>query len=171
MSRLIEVKGKSQHDEDINRAYRASACGPVTAFVLLRHLLSPNQPPDINQLYRQLGGTRIGLPASRFVRKLSKLLGADWNVKTCSVEEALHQLNEGRPVALKFDKWFRLKWRGRFSFDYHWVVLVGYEYIEGSLYLLVHDNGGRNRPSTVRSVPYRLNESILTFIKIEPSKR
>lgn len=171
MARFIEVKGKSQHDNDIHPAYRASACGPVTAFVLLRHLFPADQAPNINELYRQLGGTRVGLPASRFARKLNHLLGKDWHVKVCTIEEAIHQLNEGRPVALKFDKWFRLKWRGRFSFDYHWVVLVGYEYIEESLHLLVHDNGGRNRPSTVRSVPYHMNESILTFVKIEPLKR
>ncbi|WP_301108858.1 C39 family peptidase [Sporosarcina sp.] len=171
MSRYIEVQGKSQHDHDIHPTYRPSACGPVTAFVILRHLLPAAQTTDINELYRQLGGTKIGLPAWRFVRLLNKLLGADWQVSVCTIEEALSQLDEGRPVALKFDKWFRLKWRGRFSFDYHWVVLVGYEYIEGTLHLLVHDNGGRNRPSTVRTVPYPMNKSILTFVKIEPLKR
>ncbi|WP_153721160.1 C39 family peptidase [Sporosarcina cascadiensis] len=171
MARFIEVTGKSQHDHDIQPKYRASACGPVTAYVLLRHLFPAQQAPDINKLYRRLGGTKIGLPAWRFVRKLNRLLGKDWTVEVCTIDEAMQQLDEGRPAAVKFDKWFRLKWRGRFSFDYHWVVLVGYEYIEGKLHLLVQDNGGKNRPSTVRSVPYQLNESILTFVKIEPSKR
>ncbi|WP_153732092.1 C39 family peptidase [Sporosarcina obsidiansis] len=171
MSKLIEVKGKSQYDEDIKPSYRASACGPVTAFVLLRHLFPTQQTPTINDLYRQLGGTKIGLPTWRFVRRLGHLLGADWTVKVCHVHEAIQQLDKGRPVALKFDKWFRLKWCGRFSYDYHWVVMVGYEYVEDSLHVLVHDNGGRNRPSKVRSIPYQPNKKILTFVKIEPSKR
>ncbi|EGQ20844.1 C39 family peptidase [Mammaliicoccus sciuri] len=171
MSKFIEVQGKSQHDIDIKPPYRASACGPVTAFVLLRHLFPSRQLPDINELYRQLGGTKIGLPTWRFIRNLDRMLGPDWHVKVCDVKEAMHQLEEGRPVALKFDKWFRLKWRGRFSYDYHWVVLVGYDYIEGILHLLVHDNGGRNRPSIVQTIPYEPNKKILTFVKIEPSKR
>lgn len=170
MAKFIDVRGKSQYDGDIKPAYRPSACGPVTAFVLLRHLLPHLPAPNINALYRQLGSTKIGLPTWRFVRRLDHLLGADWQVKVCNAEQALQQIDNNRPVALKFDKWFNLQWRGRFSFDYHWVVMVGYDYVEGALHMLVHDNGGRNCASTVRSIPYDPNKNILTFVKIEPLK-
>ena len=32
---MLNVNGKSQDDEDINESFRASACGPVTARVLM----------------------------------------------------------------------------------------------------------------------------------------
>ncbi|MDV6379026.1 C39 family peptidase [Sporosarcina sp. GW1-11] len=171
MAKFIDVQGKSQYDRDIEPAYRPSACGPVTAFVLLRHLFPHTPTPNINELYQKLGGTKIGLPTWRFIRRLGLLLGADWQVEKCDVQQALQQIDENRPVALKFDKWFNFKWRGQFSFDYHWVVMVGYDYVNGALHVLVHDNGGRNCESTVRSIPYEPNKAILTFVKIEPSKR
>ena len=170
MAKYIEVKGKSQYDKDIDSKYRPSACGPVTAFVLLRHYLPVEQTPSINELYRQLGGTRVGLSTGRFVRRLGRLLGDGWNVKVCNLQQALLQIDEGRPVAVKFDKWFNFKWHSRFSFDYHWVVMVGYEYVEEHLHILVHDHGGRNSGSRVRSIPYEPNKQILTFIKMEPLK-
>lgn len=169
MKKLIHVEGKCQYDHDIAPSYRNSACGPVTAFVLLRHLF-PTQTPDINELYRTLGGTKIGLPTYRFVRRLNHLLGSDWTVQVCDLLQALEQLDANRPVALKFDKWFNFQWRGQFSFDYHWVVMVGYHYIEGTLHILVHDNGSKNHCSTVRSLPYEPNKKILTFVSITPSK-
>ncbi|ARK24044.1 hypothetical protein SporoP37_04675 [Sporosarcina sp. P37] len=171
MSKYIDVQGKSQYDHDIHPGYRPSACGPVTAFVLLRYFFPADQTPSINELYKKLGGTKIGLPAWRFVRRFRRLLGADWTVKICDVQQAMEQIDAGRPVAVKFDKWFNFRWRGNFSFDYHWVVMAGYEYVKGDLHILVHDHGGRNRDSRVRSIPYGINQKIVTFIKIEPSKR
>lgn len=171
MAKYIEVKGKSQYDSDIEPSYRASACGPVTAFVLLRHFFPAEQVPSINELYKRLGGTKIGLPTWRFVRRLNQMLGSQWDVKVCDLGQALQQIDEERPVAVKFDKWFSFKWRSRFSFDYHWVVMVGYEYVEGQLHVLVHDHGGKNCASRVRSIPYEPNKKILTFIKMEPLER
>lgn len=171
MSKQIEVEGKCQYDSDIKAAYRASACGPVTAFVLLRHLFPDRQAPQVNDLYRLLGGTRIGLPAWRFIRNMRKVLGSGWTVQKCTVTEAVEQIDNGLPVAVKFDKWTSLNWRRRFSFDYHWVVMTGYEMVGGALYLHVHDHGGRNRKSQVRRIPYLPNEKVLTFIKLEPSER
>lgn len=171
MKLLHNFQGKSQYDPDILIKYRPSACGPVTAFVILRYLL-PSQPlPTVNELYRLLGGTRIGLFERRFVRNMRKLLGKQWTVKACDVQEAKRQLDLGRPVAAKFDKWFRFQWRQSFTFNYHWVAVVGYEEDDNGLRLLVHDHGGRNRPSQVRSVPYASNRKIVSFIKFEPSKR
>ncbi|MDS9472743.1 C39 family peptidase [Sporosarcina pasteurii] len=170
MRNILPLKKISQFDPDIHKRYRASACGPVTAYAILDYYF-PNRFQDINQLYKRLGGTAIGLFTWRFVRNLSKLLGDDWVVATCSIEEVKKQIDKGYPVAAKFDKWFRWKWRGRYSFDYHWVPIVGYEESESGLMLFIHDNGGKNRPCQIRKVPYAPNRDILTFVKIDRKKR
>lgn len=171
MSRQLNVEGKCQYDQDIKSSYRASACGPVTAFVLLRHLLPDRDTLPIDELYRRLGGTKIGLPAWRFIRNMRKVLGSGWTVRKCTVAEAVEQIDNGLPVAAKFDKWTGLKWRRHFSFDYHWVVMTGYETAGDTLFLLVHDHGGKNRESAVRRIPYSPNKDIVTFVRISPSER
>ena len=135
MKNHISLKKKSQFDENIKKRYRNSACGPVTAYAILDHYL-PNKFQNINDLYRKLGGTPIGLFTWRFVRNLSKLLGDDWLVKKCSIEETIRQIDAGRPVAAKFDKWFTGHWRGRYSYDYHWVSVVGYEEKENVFHMV-----------------------------------
>ena len=169
MPTFIPLKKKSQFDSDIKKRYRASACGPVTAYAILDHFF-PNQFQNINTLYRALGGTPIGLFTYRFIRNLSKLLGDDWLVEKCSMEEMKKQIDAGHPVAAKFDKWFTWHWRGHYSYDYHWVAVIGYEERESGLWLFVHDNGGRNRPCQVQVLPYEPNAEILTFVKIEKSR-
>lgn len=166
MKKTIPLKRKSQFDHDIKKRYRNSACGPVTAYAILDYFL-PNQHQNINSLYRQLGGTPIGLFTHRFTRNLSKILGDEWVVEACSIEEMKKQIDAERPVAAKFDKWFTRNWRGRYSYDYHWVSVVGYEEKQNGLWLLVHDNGGRNRPSQIQTLPYEPNAEILTFVKVE----
>lgn len=101
---------------------------------------------------------------------MRKLLGPDWIISKCTIDEAKKQIDAGRPVAAKFDKWFTCKWRGQYSFDYHWVPVIGYEVLDDKLMLIIHDNGGRNRPSQIQSVPYHPNKDILTFIKVEETK-
>ncbi len=170
MKKTISLKKKSQYDEDIHKYYRNSACGPVTAYAILDFFL-PGQFQNINLLYKKLGGTPIGLFTHHFIRNLSKILGDDWLVQKCSIEEMKKQIDEGRPVAAKFDKWFTWHWRGRYSYDYHWVSVVGYEEKENGLWLFVHDNGGKNRPSQLQSLPYEPNAEILAFVKVEPLKK
>ncbi len=165
----LDINGKSQFSQDILPAYQPSACGPVTAFLLLQYHFPYSCPFDTNELYKLLGSTKIGLLKWRFVRNMRKLLGAGWNISSCGIEEVKKQLLEGRPVAAKFDKWFTLKWRGSFEFDYHWVPVIGFEVVDGELFLIIHDNGGRNRQSQIRHVSYNKNHSILSFVKIEPS--
>ncbi|SDO00276.1 hypothetical protein SAMN05518871_10975 [Psychrobacillus sp. OK028] len=164
----LRVQGFSQYDASIQANYRASACGPVTAYVLLNYLLPQASPFPPNVLYNKLGGTRIGLFTYRFIRKMRKLLGPNWKVNKCTLQVALNELKEGRPVALKFDKYFSLKWNKKFSFSYHWVPLLGYELVDNEIILIIHDNGGRNRPSQIRRVRYADNASILTFVQITP---
>ena len=167
MNKLLQIKRKSQFSSDINQRFQPSACGPVTAYLLLDYHF-PNRWPDVNELYRRLGSTKIGLFTWCFIRNMRKLLGTDWEIAKCTIDEVMKQIDTGRPVAAKFDKWFTFKWRGRYSFDYHWVPVIGYEMKDNQLMLIIHDNGGRNRPSKVQSVPYHPNREILTFIKMEP---
>lgn len=169
MKKRIDIEGKSQYEADISPAHRPSACGPVTAFVMLRQLFgAPAHSAD--DLYIALHCTKIGLSARRFIRGINRLLPAGWRARRCTLQEALREIDEGRPAAVKFDKWFRMQWRGAFAFDYHWVVLTGYEFKDGGLFLLVHDNGSRHHPSRVRSIPYEPNEKVLTFVAVQPSK-
>lgn len=168
MKILPNFVGKSQFDQDIHKHFRPSACGPVTAYVIMNYLLEEKSPHSINELYKKLKGTKIGLFQWRFIRHLRKTLGSAWHIERCDIDEVRRQIDAGRPVAAKFDKWFRFRWFGHFSFAYHWVPIIGYKIIDHNLFLIVHDNGGKNRISQVRQVPYVPNKPILSFIKIEP---
>ncbi|WP_342598746.1 C39 family peptidase [Psychrobacillus sp. FSL H8-0483] len=164
----LPVQGYSQYNASILSNYQASACGPVTAYVLLNFLFPYTNAYHPNELYSKLGGTRIGLFTYRLVRNMRKLLGPDWLIEKCSLKSALDELKNDRPLALKFDKYFTFKWNKKFTFSYHWVPLIGYELDEGELFLIVHDNGGRNRESSIRKIRYADNASILTFVKVAP---
>lgn len=170
MKKMLNVNGRSQYDEDINKSLRASACGPVTARILMDHISPEACPYDVNELFKLLGGTKIGLFKGRFIRNMRKILGTDWTVAACSIEEVKRQIDSGRPVAAKFDKWFNFHWRSSYEFDYHWVPVIGYEEKGDDIFLFIHDNGGRNRDSQVRLISYQKNRPILSFIKIEPNE-
>lgn len=159
----------SQYNQDVNLQYQNSACGPTTVSVILNyHAYQQSAVQDINKLYEMLGGTRIGLFTWRLIKNLRKLLGSSWNVSRCSLGESLRELEAGRPVAMKFDKHFTFQWFAKPTFKYHWVPLIGYEILDNELYLILHDNGGRNRDSQVRKVRYADNQKVLSFVKIEP---
>ncbi|MCG7345440.1 hypothetical protein MHZ92_14985 [Sporosarcina sp. ACRSL] len=165
MKQVDGFLGKSQYDAEIDKRFQPSACGPVTAFTILRHHRS-DSGTNVNNLYRLLGGTRIGLFKWRFIRNLRKLLGPGWTVEKCGVEDVKSEIDEGRPVAAKFDKWFSFRWFGTFAFDYHWVPVIGYKESDIGLILLIHDNGGRNRESRILEIAYEPNRPIVSFVKI-----
>lgn len=169
MKKLRNFESMSQFDSIISTHFHASACGPVTAFVILRYL-NIHDRLTVNTLYKKLGTTKIGLFTWRFTRKLQTLLGDKWTIECCSITDVLKELDQGRPVAAKFDKWFRFKWRQQFSFSYHWVPVIGYEYRNGHLFLFIHDNGNKLRESKLHTVPYKRNEPVLTFVKISPKQ-
>jgi hypothetical protein len=164
----LDIEGISQYDSSINVEYHSSACGPVTAWTILRYWMPNSCPYNIDQLYESLGGTRIGLFTWRFTRNLTKLLGPNWTIDKCTIEEAKVELLAGNPVACKFDKYFSFRWFSKFEYSYHWVPLIGFEETEKGLTLILHDNGGRNRASQIRHISYFNNKDILTFIKITP---
>lgn len=169
MKRVLNVQGKSQYESDIEEKFRPSACGPVTAYVLLRHVHPQATTFQVNELYRLLGATKIGLFKWRFLRNMKKLLGPKWKVAECGIEEVRRQIQAGRPVAAKFDKWFSWNWWGTYAFDYHWVPVIGYEETQNDTLLIIHDNGSRRFKSQIRQVSYQQNKTILSFIKMEPS--
>lgn len=165
----LNVQGMSQYSQDVNPQFQNSACGPTTIFVILNYHASQQvAAKSINELYQLLGGTRIGLFTWRLIKNLRKLLGSNWHVSSCTLTESLKELEAGRPVAMKFDKYFTFQWYAKPTFKYHWVPLIGYEIKDDELYLILHDNGGRNRESQIRKVRYADNYKVLSFVKIEP---
>ena len=168
MNVQLNIQGRSQYSKDVNPQFQNSACGPTTVFVILNYHGLQSSANTINELYRQLGGTRIGLFKWQLIKNLRILLGSDWHVSSCTLSESLKELEAGRPVALKFDKHFTFRWFTKPTFKYHWVPLIGYEIEDDELYLILHDNGGRNRESRIRKVRYADNHQVLSFVKIEP---
>ncbi|MFC7687917.1 C39 family peptidase [Ureibacillus sp. GCM10028918] len=165
----LNVLGMSQYSQNINPQYQNSACGPTTVSVILNyHSHQQSTVKEVNELYKLLGGTRIGLFTWRLIKNLRKLLGPGWIVSRCTLSESLRELDAGRPVAMKFDKHFTFQWFAKPTFKYHWVPLIGYEIMDNELYLILHDNGGRNRDSQIRKVRYADNHKVLSFVKIKP---
>lgn len=165
---ILPVESHSQYDTSIQKRYRNSACGPTTAYVLLRYLQPKIQQKSINQLYQLLGCTRIGLFSNRFVRNLRKLLGPSYEIRNCSLKDALSEIEAGRPVAMKFDRYFSLHFFFKGDFNYHWVPLIGFERTDDEITLIIHDNGSPTHESMIREISYEKNSKILTFIKIAP---
>ena len=172
---LLDVNGRSQYGADVRPEYQSSACGPTTAHVILNYLCRDGEKvltEDINELYKLLGGTKIGLFKWRMIRNLRKLLGEDWCVEECTLTQAIEQLRLGNPVAMRFDVYFSGQFfsKNKSMYKYHWVPLIGYEIKNEQLYLTIHDNGGRGRESKIRTVNYDENRKVLDFVKIEPKK-
>lgn len=170
---LLNVNGRSQYSADIRPELQNSACGPTTAHVILNYFRREDEKvvtKDINELYELLGSTKIGLFKWRMIRNLRKLLGDDWCVEECTLTQAIEQLRAGNPVAMRFDVYFSGQFfsKNKPLYKYHWVPLIGYEIKNGELYLTIHDNGGRNRDSQVRTFKYDDNRKVLDFVKIEP---
>ncbi|RHW36763.1 hypothetical protein D1B33_10255 [Lysinibacillus yapensis] len=165
----LNAEGTSQYSSDVSPRFQNSACGPTTVYVILNYLFKDRQNyKTINELYKLLGGTKIGLFKWRLIRNLRRLLGSNWVVAGCTLAEALKELEAGRPVAMKFDKYFTFQWFSKPAFKYHWVPLIGYERIDDDLHLIVHDNGGRQRKSRIRKVKYAENRKVLSYVKISP---
>ncbi|MGE7843472.1 C39 family peptidase [Lysinibacillus sp. NPDC093712] len=166
MKQYLPIHGISQYETSIAPKYRNSACGPTTIHVIL-HYYNPTAP-SVNELYELLGGTKIGLFKWRLIHNLRKLLPT-WEIRNCTLKEALQEIDAGRPVAMRFDRYFSLQWFDKKStFVYHWVPLIGYDVQDGELLLIFHDNGGKNRASQIRTALFQNNEKVLSFVKVAP---
>ncbi|MGO1060513.1 C39 family peptidase [Planococcus sp. FY231025] len=169
MKVLIPFAGMSQYDKKIDEKLRGSACGPTTAATILRH--HEKKDWDVNDVYQALGTTRVGLFTWRLKRNFRKLADKRYKIeKAASLEEVKSELAAGRPLAVKFDRYFSFRWFSKPVFNYHWVPLVGFEEKPDDLILYVHDNGKRNRPSKLQAVSYGANKKFLTFVKIVPTQ-
>lgn len=169
MCAALDFNGCSQYESTVHESYQNSACGPTTVHSILNYYQIHH---SINDLYKWLGTTKIGLFKWRFIMRLRRLLKNQFIVAECDIKEALAQLELGYPVAVRFDQYFSWQWRSKKEplFKYHWVPLIGYEKKEDGLYLMIHDNGGRNRQSQIRTFRYEEQKHLLNFVKIEPKK-
>ncbi|ANU23840.1 C39 family peptidase [Planococcus donghaensis] len=167
MKKLIDFQGLSQYDKSISKKYRPSACGPVTIAAILHHY--EELEIGMNQLYRLLGSTPFGLFTWRLVKNFRKINGGRFEVKKITtIEEVKEELLAGRPLAMKFDRYFTFHWFSKPTYRYHWVPLIGFEEGANDVLLYIHDNGQKNRPSKMRTVSYQKNRKVLTFVKIKP---
>lgn len=176
----------------------ASACGPTAASALLRfweerlsaaggeplalHRLPADPAEAVNRMYAACFGTPLGTgaPALAFAlrRELNARLheaGLPGRAKTRRLrgfDAYRAEIDANRLVAVKFDKWFNLRWRSRPLFDYHWTVGCGYRIADdGTPHLIVHDAGTRRPDGTYaqsreRLVPYDGHRQILTMIAL-----
>ncbi|PSL32956.1 peptidase C39-like protein [Planomicrobium soli] len=170
MKTVIPFRGLSQYAKDIDSKKQGSACGPVTAAAILSHYERVDH--GINELYNILGTTPIGLFTWRLLKNLRRLAGQRYAIKRArTLDEVKSELLAGRPLAMKFDRWFSFRWFSQPTYNYHWVPLIGFEEKPDDLVLYIHDNGQKNRPSKVRAVSYNKNRTVLTFIKIIPIQK
>ncbi|WKA59719.1 hypothetical protein QWY16_06215 [Planococcus shenhongbingii] len=160
----------SQYAAAIDAKKQRSACGPTTIAAILKH----HEKIDygIEQLYGLLGTTPIGLFTWRLIKNFKKAAGQRYHIeKVRSLETVKSELLAGRPLAMKFDRYFSFRWFSKPLYDYHWVPLIGFEDEDDDVVLYIHDNGKRNRPSKIRAVSYNENRNVLTFVRICPVKR
>lgn len=167
MKVIIPFQGLSPAETTIDISKRKSACGPVTASAILKH--HERRTLSVNEIYKLLGTTPIGLFTWRLIRRWRSVSQKDYEVKRVrSIEEVKQELMAGRPLAMKFDRYFSLQWFAKPLFNYHWVPLVGFKETEDDLLLYIHDNAKKNRPSKIRAVSYKHHAKLLTFVKIKP---
>lgn len=190
------IKAEAYTQWEPGVASPASACGPATMAALaeywhshqgrrfvpgVRHFGS--RAAQINYIYTHHGGTPWGMSARSFARGLRAYITQasppEYDHSTTlkislfnDIARYRAEIDAGRPVALKFDKWFSLRWRGRYAYDYHWVLGIGYEQEQdGSCTLLVHDNGVRHpgggyTPGKERRISYAANKRIITMVSL-----
>jgi hypothetical protein len=163
---LLDVEGESQYSDQIDERFRNSACGPVTASIMMKH--HGQERFTTNELYKLLHTMKIGLFKRNFIKNMRRIFGDGWIVEEIKIEGVKKELCAGRPVAAKFDRYFSFRWFSTFDFAYHWVPVIGFEEIEEGLILFIHDNGGRNRSSRIRKISYNRNAPILSFVRISP---
>lgn len=168
MKILIPFEGMSQYEESVDERKRSSACGPVTAASILK--FHDNREYAVNELYKTLGTTPIGLFSWRLIRKLQKFTASRFEIKKIrSIDQVKSELLAGRPVAMKFDRYFSFRWFSKPLFHYHWVPLVGFEEKNDDVILYFYDNGKRSRPSKLRTASFNKHQKVLSFVKIVPT--
>jgi len=191
----ISVEPYTQWDPGV--ASPSSACGPATIAALVEYWSTQggqafihgqshfgSKAAHMNYIYSGHGGAPWGMSVRRLMRGIreyiqsSALYGADNHLQiTLSAFNDFasykKEIDAGRPVALKFDKWFTFRWRGKYVYDYHWVLGVGYEDAASGSgeVLIVLDHGvktanGMVIPSRERRINYVSNKGIITMVSL-----
>jgi len=194
----LAVEPYTQWEPEVSAA--SSACGPSTMAALLEYWRTRqghgfiqgwshfnSKAAHINYIYRHHGGTPWGMSVRSFKRGIEAYIGAAFNSEEAprhklslrtfnDFDQYKAEIDAGRPVAIKFDKWFSFHWKGSFTYDYHWVIGTGYEHAVDSqeATLIILDNGGKVPgsfiPSRERRVDYVLNKDILTMVALNIEK-
>ncbi|WP_410513185.1 C39 family peptidase [Paenibacillus sp. BR2-3] len=197
--RKLRVEPYTQWEPGV--ASPSSACGPATMAALAEYWSTRlgqayihgqshfhSKAAHINYIYSYHGGAPWGMSVKGFKKGINDYIGApssagegrrlEISLSTFN-DIALYkmEIDDGRPVALKFDKWFTFRWKGRYVYDYHWVLGIGYEEAEAGkgTALIILDNGvktadGSFMPSRERRVNYELNKNILTMVALNIEK-
>ncbi|ULO07293.1 C39 family peptidase [Paenibacillus sp. 19GGS1-52] len=173
----------------------ASACGPATMAALMeywstrqgKHFIGGenhfySKVEHINHMYSHHGGTPWGMSVRSFIRGIKDYIGASSETEARyqlslttfkDINRYIAEIDAERPVAIKFDKWFTFRWRGRYAYAYHWVLGIGYEtFADGATpILIVLDNGikykdGGFAPSKERRMLFSPNKGIITMVAL-----
>ncbi|WP_025696238.1 C39 family peptidase [Paenibacillus durus] len=172
--------------------FASSACGPSTMAAITEYWSRKLGKPDligkerfgskaehINYLYGRYGGRPWGMSARGFAKGIKTYLRASLGnapaIRLRSFNDfALYkaEIDAGRPVAVKFDKWFSLRWFGDYAYDYHWTVGIGYEMTGPSPRLIVQDNGAKRAngafaASRERRIEYAANRKVITMVAVD----
>ncbi|UQZ34447.1 hypothetical protein C2I18_13510 [Paenibacillus sp. PK3_47] len=174
-----------------------SACGPATMAALMEYWSTrkgrtfipgaghfESKAAHINYIYSHHGGRPWGMSVRGFSKGIkayisSAAAGGHSNGRRITtavfndLERYKQEIHADRPVALKFDKWTALRWRGRYAYDYHWVLGIGYEDNDDGqeAQLIIHDNGVRYQgggfsPGRERRIPYDRNKDIISMVAL-----
>ncbi|MBT2289882.1 C39 family peptidase [Paenibacillus albidus] len=190
--RRLAIEPYTQWEEGVESP--GSACGPATMAALTEYWNSRqgvqqvrgkkafgSRAAHINHIYRHHGGRPWGMSVHGFTKGLKAYLAESLPLKDLrgglsirtltDIAQYKAEIDAGRPVALKFDKWFHFRWRGRYAYDYHWVMGIGYETGGSGPVLIVHDNGVRYRDGSFargqeRLIDYESNQEIMTMVAV-----
>lgn len=147
----------SQYDPSVKAAWRDSACGPTATHIVLSHY---GLTYSINELYRTLGTTRLGLFTPCLIRNAKRLLGDDFVVARASVKTVMKLLDCHLPVLAKFDCFTSCTpWRKAY-YRYHWVVLTSYYLKHDQLHFIGNSNGN------IFTFDYATSAHALTFVQL-----
>lgn len=180
-SKLLSSPIFSQYDPDVKSGYQSSACGPTTIAVILQYWHDSKGKSKlqvwksgyttkgafINSMYANRGGTFYGMSVNGVRSGLeNEAIARGYSASSSSFNNFYSyktQIDDNRPVAVKFDKWFS-KWEpnAKYDYDYHWTPGLGYIYSASSGALLRVQTLGSN--SYVRDINYDAHSGIITMV-------
>ncbi len=179
-SKLFSSPIFSQYDKDVKSSYQTSACGPTTIAVILQYWHDSKGKSKlqvwnsgystkgafINSMYANRGGTFYGMSVNGMRSGLeNEVIARGYAATTSSFNNFFSyktEIDNNRPVAVKFDKWFS-KWEpnASYEYDYHWTPGLGYIYASTGTMLRVQSLGTN---STVTDINYNVHSGIITMV-------